>query len=152
MTDYEDLPREVEDLQQAQRDADREHDKLRADFTVLSNKLRYPGTKFLIDLEYKLVYDATVSANPGTFTISTAFETLPGGLHAVYHVSGYASDIVVVSDGNVIVPPTPSISICIQRELLTNPTRVEAKVYLYNSDVSAHSVSVRVWRRLGLGS
>lgn len=158
---------ESDDLDDAirtlERDRDRQRqdlDRLRREYDALATKLRYPGTKFLVELEYKLVYDATVTAgwsgSTGALTLTSAFDTLPGALHAVYHISAYATASttpVLITDGSVIVAPTDAITIAVQRQLQTGPTRTEAKLAIYNSSGSTnHSVAVRVWRRLGMGS
>lgn len=139
------------------RDVQRgEHDRLRRQFEVLEGKLRFPGTKFLVDLEYQLVYEGSIVAIMSTLTTSEPIETLPGALHAVYALSAYAPSTsvpVVINDGSVIVAPSDAVTVAIQRQVLTGPTRTEARVAVYNSSASGdHTIAVRVWRRLGMGS
>jgi hypothetical protein len=149
-------------IHQLQRDRDElkaKLEKLRVDHDVLSGKLRFPGTKFLIDLEYRVVYDATATfghaGTTGAFTLTAAFDTLPGTLHAVYALSAHApsSDTpVLITDGSVIVAPANAITIALQRQRQTSPTRIEAKLAVYNSTASDQSLAIKVWRRLGMGS
>jgi hypothetical protein len=136
-----------------------EYDRTVRAFDQLSQKLRYPGTKFLVELEYKLVYDTTVTATTApavsTWPAATPFDTLPGTLHAVYVVSAYAPSSntpVVITDGSVIVAPSNAVSVAIQRQRQTSPTRIEAKIIIDNSTGVDQSLALRVWRRLGMGS
>lgn len=142
---------------QRDRDQLREKvDRLRRDHDTLSGKLRFPGTKFLVDLEYKLVLDTTITAAASTLTVPAGFfESLPGALHAVYCVSALCTDSnipVVITDGSIIVAPAGAISVGVQRQLKTTPTRIESQVAIYNSVAAPHDVAVRIWRRLGMGS
>lgn len=129
-------------------------DKLRREYDTLASKLRYPGTDFLVKLEYERVYDGTILAEPSTISTSAIFETLPGALHAPYVLSAYAlnsSVPVIICDGAVIVSPSDTITIAIQRQYQTGPARIESRVVVYNSSVSEFNIAVRVWKRLGLG-
>lgn len=143
----------------AERERERlrqEHERLRREFDVLEGKLRFPGTRFLVDLEYQLVYEGSIVAIMSTLTTSEPIETLPGALHAVYALSAYAPSTsvpLVINDGSVIVAPSDAVTVAIQRQVLTGPTRTEARVAVYNSSASGdHTIAVRVWRRLGMGS
>jgi hypothetical protein len=142
------------DLDQARRDiakAQHDHDQL-------SGKLRYPGTKFLVDLEYKLVYDATLTAagTPATTvqTLGPVFETLPGLLHAVYELSAYApgSNVPVITSHGGGGTPASVIQVRLERARQTGPTRTEIRVAMQNTIGTDYAVAVRVWRRLGMGS
>lgn len=138
------LDRERQDRQQ-----------LRREYDGLANKLRYPGTKFLVDLEYKLVYDTTLTIATSTLALGAVFETLPGALHAVYALSAYAPSSntpVLITDGSVIVAPSNAVTVAIQRQRQTSPTRIEAKVAVYNATAGDVDIAIRVWRRLGMGS
>lgn len=145
-------------LEALQRDRDQQRqdlDRLRREFDQLSQKLRYPGTKFLVDLEYKLVYDATLTATASTQTVSAVIETLPGALHAVYALSAYASGSdtpKVITDGAIIVGPTDAVTVALQRQRTSSPRTIAVKVILYNSAVTDYDIAIRVWRRLGMGS
>jgi hypothetical protein len=164
--DPDELEDAIQTLQDAQQTLRTEHDKLRTEydrtaraFDQLSQKLRYPGTKFLVELEYKLVYDTTVTATTApavsTWPAATPFDTLPGTLHAVYVVSAYAPSSntpVVITDGSVIVAPSNAVSVAIQRQRQTSPTRIEAKIIIDNSTGVDQGIALRVWRRLGMGS
>jgi hypothetical protein len=165
--DPDELDDAVTTLQQERQTLRADLDKLRTEydrtaraFEQLSQKLRYPGTKFLVELEYKLVYEVTTSIGPGSVVVvptvgTPAFETLPGTLHAVYVLSAYAPDSdtpVVVMDGSVIAPPANTVSIGIQRQRQSSPLRIEARLILDNAGGGTHNVTVRVWRRLGMGS
>lgn len=145
-------------IQQLRTDLDRtERDRARLEQLVkdFTNKLRYPGTKFLVDLEYKLVYDATQSVTNATLSTPVIIETLPGTLHALYVVSAYCSDSntpVVLCDGTVSVSPANAVSVMIQRQRATSPTRIESSVLIRNDSGGTRAIAVRVWRRLGMGS
>jgi hypothetical protein len=145
-------------IQQLQADLDaerRERLKLRTDFDLLSSKLRTPGTKFLVDLEYRLVYDATVEIAHSMMVTGALVETLPGTLHAVYAVSAYAPSSntpLVITDGSIIVPPGNTFSVALQRRRQTSPTRIETTLVYYNFTGVDQFIAVRVWRRLGMGS
>jgi hypothetical protein len=143
------------DTEQALAELTSKHDLLRRDFDQLAVKFRAPGTRFLVDLEYKLVYDDTITVGASSLHVATPFETLPGTLHALYALSAYCSDSntpVVIGDGSVIVAPSDAVSIGIHRQRATSPTRIEASVVLYNSGAVEADIAVRVWRRLGMGS
>jgi hypothetical protein len=141
-----------------ERDRDRqrqEFDRLKREHDALANKLRYPGTKFLVDLEYKLVYEDTITVGAVSLHVEPPFETLPGTIHAIYALSAYAPSSntpVVIGDGSVIVAPSDAVSIGIHRQRATSPTAIEASVVLYNSGAVEADIAVRVWRRLGMGS
>lgn len=145
-------------IQQLRTDLDterRERTKLFADFNQLSQKLRYPGTKFLVELEYKLVYDASQTVADATLSSPVVIETLPGTLHAVYEVSAYCSDSntpVILCDGTSSVSPSAAIAVMLQRQRATSPTRIEVSVLIRNDSGASRTVAVRVWRRLGMGS
>jgi hypothetical protein len=130
-------------------------DRLRREYDDLRNKLRYPGTKFLVDLEYQLVYEGTVSVATLDVEVDDVFETLPGALHAVYRLSAYSTDSntpVVVCDGSLSVAPSDTVAVAIQRQRQTSPTRIEASVIVRNDTADTVNIAVRVWRRLGMGS
>jgi hypothetical protein len=145
-------------IQQLQADLDaerRERLKLRTDFDLLSSKLRTPGTKFLVDLEYRLVYDATQTVADATLSTPVLIETLPGTLHAIYEVSAYCTDSntpVILCDGTSSVSPAAAIAVMLQRQRATSPTRIAVSVLIRNDSGASRSVAVRVWRRLGMGS
>lgn len=147
-----------EAIQELQRDRDRQRqdfDRLRREYDDLRNKLRYPGTKFLVDLEYKLVYDETNTIAHSSMVQGDVFETLPGALHALYCVSAYAPSSntpLIITDGSVIVPPGNTFSVAVQRQRQTSPTRIEASLVYYNFTGVDQAIAVRVWRRLGMGS
>lgn len=147
-------------LEQVQRDLaalTTKHDTLKRDHDQLSGKLRSPGTKFLVDLEYKLVHESTVAVAAGTVVVGSVFETLPGALHAVYVLSAYApasNTPVVITDGSVIVAPANAVSVAIQRKRASSGTQLslQAAVIYDNTGAVSVDVAVRVWRRLGMGS
>jgi hypothetical protein len=145
-------------LRELQRDRDRQRqdfDRLRREYDQLAAKLRYPGTELLPYLQYQRVYDGTLTAASATLTTSEIFDTLPGALHATYLLSAYAATSsvpLVISDGSVIVAPSDALTVAIQRQRQTGPTRIEARVAVYNSAVGDYDVAVRVWRRLGMGA
>jgi hypothetical protein len=58
----------------------------------------------------------------------------------------------VITDGSVIVAPSNAVSVAIQRQRQTSPTRIEAKIIIDNSTGVDQSLALRVWRRLGMGS
>src|SRR4029077_154096 len=96
-------------VQTLTRDRDRlreDLDRLRREFDQLDGKLRYPGTKFLVDLEYKLVYEGTITA-PLNSIATQVIQTLPGALHALYALAAYATEtgILVLTDGGGAGPP-----------------------------------------------
>jgi hypothetical protein len=146
------------EIQKLKRDRDRlqiKVDRVRQDFDLFQGRLRYPGTQFLIDLEYLLVLDVTLSCNGPALTIGNVFETLPGALHAVYTLSAYATDSdvpVIMTDGSVLVAPADSVTVAIQRRRQSTPVRTEARIVIYNNTAAAKNIAVRVWRRLGMGS
>ena len=148
------------DLTREQDRQRRDFDRLRREYDQLAIKLRSPGTKFLVDLEYKLVFptdtaDGVITVGAASLHVTTPIETLPGALHAVYVLSAYAPSSntpVLISDGSVIVSPADAISVGLHRQRQTSPTRIETSVVLYNSGASPQDVAVRVWRRLGMGS
>jgi len=155
----------VEEAERARRDLDkalsdlsttrRDLDTLTRRFEVLSGKLQTPGTKFLVELEYKLVYDAVVSVPDVTVAFGAIFETLPGALHSIYVVSAFATTnttVQVLTDGPILVGPTSRCSVAISRQQKASPTRIEATVIYYQNTGAALNVSVRIWRRLGMGS
>lgn len=151
----EELDEAVQQLRTELDRAEQERRALESDFLTLKRKLSLPGTKFLVDLEYRLVYDATLTATASALTTSAVFETLPGTLHAVYVLSAHAPSSntpVLITDGSVIVAPTNAVTVAVQRQRATSPTRTEAKVAVYNSAATDQSIAVRVWRRLGMGS
>jgi hypothetical protein len=144
-----------QDMTQLQRD----HTQLRREYDLLANKLRYPGTKFLVDLEYKLVYDTTLTVpSSPTYLVSPVFETLPGRLHAVYALSAYPVDSnvdIVVCDGWVLGPLgtlNSGVSIAIARQRQAAPLRIEHSVVINNSAGISVDIAIRIWRRLGMGS
>ncbi len=134
-------------------DAQREDfDKLEARFDQLAAKFG-PGTKFLVDLEERLVYpETTITAVKNTTTVAV-IETLPGALHASYRLSAEPTEtgVVVITDGLGVVP-TNGCAVCLGREYKTGPTRIEITVRVYNSDATNdHPIKVKIWKRLGLG-
>jgi hypothetical protein len=144
-------------LADLRRDLTRERDErrlLQRKLDDLTNKLRYPGTKFLIDLEYALVYDDTIAVGALSLHVEPPFETLQGLLHSVYEPSAYcptSNTPVVVTNGSLIVAPADAISVAIHRQRQTGPTRIDASVAIYNASASPIEIAVRVWRRLGMG-
>ena len=143
-------------------------------FDLLSNKLNTPGTKFLIDLEYRMVYDAILTVprrylSSDTFLIlpglvnSPVIETLPGALHADYLLSAYCPvvDSPVVCggvswspDGPVAgVQPYDALLVSMVRTYKIDPIRVDVTVQVTNPCYeTSRTVAVRVWRHLGIGS
>ena len=154
----EDAQRAQLEIQASRRDLDtteRERSQLRRDFDQLASKLRYPGTSWLVDLEYRLVYDATIAVPDITATVGVVFETLPGALHALYVVSAYAptnTTVAVLTDGPIIVGPAPLCTVAITRQLLASPSRIESRCLYYQNTGASLDVAVRIWRRLGMGS
>ncbi len=145
----------LRDLERGREQQRRELDRLREEYDTLAGKLRYPGTDFLVQLEYQMVYEGTLTAVASTLTTSPIFDTLPGALHAIYALSAYCptSNVpVIVTDGSVIVAPADAVSVAIQRQLRTGPTRIEARVAMYASTATDYPIAVKVWRRLGMGS
>jgi hypothetical protein len=153
--DPEELDAALDDLR---RDRDRQRqdfDRLRREYDDLRTKLRYPGTAFLVELEYKLVYEGTIEVATVDIEVDDIFETLPGAIHAVYVLSAYCTDSntpVVVCDGSLSVAPSNAVAVAIQRQRQTSPTRIEASVVVRNDTAGTVNVAVRVWRRLGMGS
>lgn len=148
-----DLERLVEELQRDRDKLREDHEKLRHEYDVLAGKLRYPGTDFLVKLEYAPIFDSTITATSADITISAPFDTIPGTGHASYLLSAYvptSNTPVIICDGSIIVAPSNTIAVAIQRSVDTGPTRTVARVVLYNSAVLDYDVSVRVWKRLGL--
>lgn len=143
---------------QLQQDLDRERqerERTTRDVEGLQRRLLQRGSKFLVDLEYRLVHEATVSVAAGTVVVGAVFDTLPGTLHAVYVLSAYAPSSntpAVITDGSVIVAPANAVSVGVQRQRQTTPLRIEASVIYDNTGGAAASIAVRVWRRLGMGS
>jgi hypothetical protein len=136
--------------------------KVDSDVTRLSvrvesftQKLSTPGTKFLVNLEYRLVYDTVVTVPNITATFGAVFETLPGALHAVYVISAFATTnltVQVLTDGPIIVGPGSLCTVAIARQQKAAPTRIESTIIYYQNTGAPLDVSVRVWRRLGMGS
>ena len=157
--DPDELERAVQQLRADLEEERRKQARLVADFTQLSAKLRSPGTKFLVDLEYRLVYENTALVIPLNYTGAVPIETLPGKLHALYLLSAYAvsdTTAVVVTDGPLLPVTTPladGVSIAIERQLATSPARILVGLRVANTRAAnAVTVAVRVWRRLGMGS
>lgn len=143
----------IEDLRKDRAALQQRLDTLRADFDRFLNKFQ-PGTKFLVDLEYKLVFDGTITVAASTLQLSSVIETLPGTLHALYGLSAYAPSSntpVLITDGSVIVAPSNAVTVALQRQRQTSPTRIETKVAVYNATASSADIAVRVYRRLGVG-
>jgi hypothetical protein len=137
-------------------------DLLRTQFDDLTGKLKYPGTKFLVDLEYRLVFDDTIIVNHDSAITSAPIEVLPGLLHAVYAISAYAptSDIpIIVMDGAYVKVTTATsqniVTVALQRQRSTNPDAITVSLRVSNKldpDLDNVNVAIRVWRRLGMGS
>jgi len=159
-----------------QRAVDQEKQKLldlTRRFDLLSQKLSTPGTKFLVDLEYRMVYNGTLVVPRGyvdatTFAMapglvdSPIIETLPGSLHAVYAVSAYCAtaDSPVICDGaswsatntGTGAMPYDALLVSLVRTYATAPTRVDVTVQVLSPFYTAtRTVAVKVWRRLGIG-
>jgi hypothetical protein len=149
----DELPGEVAALVRARDQQRQDFDRLRREFDVLAGKLRYPGTEFLVHLEYQVVFDSTVVAEASTLSTSEIFETLPGAQHVPYVLSAYAptsSVPLLVCDGSIIVAPADAVTVAIQRQLQTGPTRIEARIAVYSATGGTHTIAVKVWRRLGM--
>lgn len=121
-------------------------------FDELEGKLRFPGTKFLVDLEYRLVYEGTLTAPFSSAISSTIIESLPGTLHAVYIISAYCAvpSVSVICDGSA--SDLVGIHAHLVRTFETSPARIDVTVRLRNTSITSRDVVVRVWRRLGIGS
>lgn len=133
---------------------ERERVTLQRAHDQLAQKLRYPGTKFLVDLEYKLIHDATLTVPTGG-VVTALIETLPGALHALYHLSAYCVDSSspgVVVDGEIEGARALTLAASLQRVRQTAPLRIEVTLVVTNNTVADRDVAVRVWRRLGMGS
>lgn len=150
---------EIDDrIRDLERDRDQqrvEFDRLRVGYEQLRNQLRYPGTRFLLDLSWKRVYKGTVSVATVTLNVGAVFETLPGAQHALYLPSAYCTDSntpVVVCDGALSVAPANTVAVAVQRQKQSSPTRIEAKVLVRNDTAGTVNVAVEVWRRLGIGA
>jgi hypothetical protein len=145
-------------VQTLTRDRDRlreDLDRLRREFEQLNGKLRYPGTKFLVDLEYKLAYEGTTTVATGGST-NTLVDTLPGLLHGVYVLSAYCTDStspLVVCDGGLYGGPGLTIGVYLARVQVPGPPpAIEVRLIVANGTLNPRTVAVRVWKRLGMGS
>jgi hypothetical protein len=150
-------PEEIEaalrELERARDQQRQDFDKLKREFELLNGKLRFPGTDFLIRLEYQAVYEGTILAAASTLTTAPIFDTLPSAQHALYHVSAYAptsSVPILVTDGSLIVNPSDPVTVAILRQLRTGPTRIECRVAVYNFTGGEQTIAVKVWKRLGM--
>lgn len=150
---------EIEDrIRTLERDGEQRRvalDRLRTEYDQLRNQLRYPGTRFLVDLSYKLVYDATITAaasgGSGTATAGPVFETTDG--QAVYVLAAHCTDsdtpLVTTHGGGTT---TSADSIVVRLEHQRAGRKWEHYVAVTNFLLADHDVAVRVWRRLGMGS
>lgn len=128
-------------------------------FDELEGKLRFPGTKFLVDLEYNIVYDARIVINTSS-TSQISIDTLHGELHAVYQLSAYATTNtpIILMDGASLGSLTDlgsltnGVSVCLLRQRASDPTRIEIYLNVINSIASPQTLAIKVWRRLGIGS
>jgi len=155
----------IEEAERARRDLDkiltdtsvarRDLDTLTRRFEGLSGKLQTPGTKFLVELEYRLVYDATITV-PAASATAVTVETLPGLLHSVYVLSAYCYDSdtpSVVCDGTIESTLGGAAAVRLQRTRVTGPPlSVLVEVVVKNTTANERQFPVRVWRRLGMGS
>jgi len=143
------LSKALADLSTTQRDLD----TLTKRFEILSGKLQTPGTKFLVELEYRLLYDSVLVVPATSGLSSGVFETLPGLLHAVYLISAYCDNASpsVICDGEEISGLTGVIGVSILRKKISGPA-ITAEVWAHNNTASERNAYVRVWRRLGMGS
>ena len=147
----------LEDLSDLRREFDREREERRAlerRYDTLAAKLSYPGTRFLVDLSYKLVYDATLTAaasgGSGTATTGPVFEITEG--HAVYVLAAHCTDsdtVLVTTHGGGTTTSADSIVARIEHQ--RSGTKWEHYVGLTNFILADHDVAVKVWRRLGMG-
>jgi hypothetical protein len=129
------------------------HDKLRTDYDLLSLKLRYPGTKFLVDLGYRLVYDATITCAAGG-PHSTLIQTRKDLQHAVYVLSARRTDTNgegVLYNGMATVLPGNSVQLAIESRYNSSGPSLDTYLLDYNSKATSVSVAVKIWQRLGLG-
>ena len=127
-------------------------DKLQQDFEVLQGKFRYPGTKFLVDLEYRLLYEGTLTVPASSAISSAVIETLPGALHAVYSLSAHCmqSSVALICDGSA--PALVGLHVHLLRSRSLDPIRIDVTARVQNTTSTEHTVAIRVWRRLGIGS
>lgn len=146
----------IDDLiEQLRSDLDaekRERERLRTDFDLLSSKLRTPGTKFLVDLEYRLIYSGTVSI-PTLGPHDTLLETRKDGQDAIYEMSAKRTDTNgegVIYFGAPVVAPPNAVLLCLDTRYATGPNRQETYLVAYNTKGSTVNVTVKVWRRIGM--
>lgn len=143
---HEDLDRVQSDVADLRAELERqkaEAEQFRAKFG--------PGTKFLVDLEERLVYSGTITAVKNTVT-TTLVDTLQGALHASYRVSTQPTEtgVGIIGDGAGTIP-TNGIAVALGREYKTSPIRIEVSVRLTNTHTTTdHPIAVKVWRRMGL--
>jgi hypothetical protein len=153
--DFDELDRTVETLTRDRDQLRQDVERLRREFDQLNSKLRYPGTKLLVDLEYQLLYDSTTTVVTLGST-NTLIETLPSLLHAVYQLSAYCTDSTspyVVCDGGLVGSPGLTIGVYLARVQVPGPPKaIEVRLIVSNPTAANRTIAVRVWRRLGMGS
>lgn len=134
------------------RDAQRQrYDKLKADFDAFLNKFQ-PGTKFLVNLEYRLIYDTTLTLATGG-PVETLIETRKDLQHAVYELSAKRTDTngeAVIYGGTVSVVPGNSVQLALESRYNSSGPSVDTYLVSYNSKGSDVAVAVKIWRRLGM--
>jgi hypothetical protein len=151
MLDLDQLPAAVDTLQRDRDRLSQDAERLRREFDQLNSKLRYPGTRFLVDLEYSLVFDTTVTAALST-TTTTLVEIVPGAQLATYRVAALPLEtgVIVLTDGGG-ASPVNGIALRLGHELLAGPTRTQTTLLATNVLAANHTVRVKIWRRMGMG-
>ena len=151
------------DVQQLRADLDQERRErlaLKATVEQLRTKLLYPGTKFLVELEFRVIFEGRILVALNS-TRADLIDTLPGELHALYQVSAYSvsNTPMVLTDGALssypaLSPPlAEGVSVCLQRQRQSAPVRTEVSLRLVNASATMNAnIAVKVWRRLGMGS
>jgi hypothetical protein len=149
--DFDELPTAVETLERDRERLRQDVDRLRRDFDQLNAKLRYPGTRFLVDLEYTLVFDTTVAAVLNT-TTTRVIEILPGEQLATYRLAAVPLEtgVIVLTDGGG-ASPVNGIALRLGHERLAGPTRTQTTLLATNVLAANHTVRVKIWRRVGMG-
>lgn len=139
---------------QAAKDRQRQDfDRLRREFDQLTNKLRYPGTRFLIDLAYKLVYANTALSVATLGPHTTLIEQRNDLQHGVYVMSAKqtATDAEgVIYDGAPVVVPGNAVLLSIYSAYNASGPSLDTYLVAYNTKGATVTVDVKVWRRLGL--
>lgn len=163
MPTVEDVQTAVEALQQQCNDLQNAHDTLERaykateqKFNALALKLQYPGSRLLVDLQYRLV-----EGFPRTITVDSSEHLIPGiaGDHGPFDIrfddqhAFYLLGAKPQEDTAFVLYHGTSIAIgscSVAYAVLRNGTTLETWLDLYNATVDPVSIDVILYRHLGI--